>query len=104
MRDPRMAARSQASQNPLVRGWRRLRSNRFMRKIAPGGGAKQQGGAGGAERSKNSVAGRDERTDDGIADAPCPTHNRVGDRDEGSNASFVERSGPSHQSGPNRQR
>jgi hypothetical protein len=80
------------------------------RSIHPEGGhsccssAKEQGGAGGAERSKDSVAGRDERTDDGIADAPYRTHGRVGDRDEGSNARFAERSGTSHESVANRQR
>ncbi len=37
VRDPRTAARSQMSRNPLVRGWRRVKSNRFLRKILPQG-------------------------------------------------------------------
>jgi len=35
IRDPRMAARSQLSRNPLVRGWRKLTSNRFAKRIMP---------------------------------------------------------------------
>jgi len=47
VRDPRMAARSKVSRNPLVKGWRRLRSNRFAREVLPDGRSK--GGKGGAD-------------------------------------------------------
>ena len=44
VRDPRTAARSKVSQNPLVRGFRRIRSNRFVRKLTPkGAGAGRTG-------------------------------------------------------------
>lgn len=45
IRDPRMAARSALSRNPLVRAWRRIRSNRLIRGLVLG---RKRGGAKGA--------------------------------------------------------
>ena len=53
IRDPRTVARSQLSRNPLVRGWRQLRSNRLIRMFSgKGKGGAQASGS----RSDTSMA------------------------------------------------
>jgi len=57
IRDPRMAARSQLSRNPLVRGWRRLTSNRYAKRLIPSRGNKDATGSeGGTQAGGADVA------------------------------------------------
>ena len=76
MRDPRTAARSQVSRNPLVRGWRRLRSNRLLRMLLPKGGAAKGGAAKGGAATGGSQGGSPGAGDAGAAahapDAAAP--------------------------------